>query len=1032
MTSIERTAYPRFKRLMSAREMHVFFTPKREEIGWAQERTRSEEHLLALALALKCYQKLGYFPKAAEVPETVVEHVRGALELPEGTGPHYESANTAKLHRKLVRERQGISYDQERARQIAEEAIRRTALVKNNPPDLINVALEELVRATCELPAFRTLDEMAARVRREVNEDIFATVRSRMTMEDRARLLGLLEVGGLDRKSGLNRLKKPAKRPSWSHLKEQHKQLQWVDGLGNTDAWLEGIAPGKVADFAAEAGALDAAELRDYETGKLIALLACLVHTARRRARDDLAEMFCKRVATKLKNAKDELEEIRNQQQALVERMIGTYRTVLEHIDPADLVPRGPDGAPVPFPAGKKARRKAARALAAKRAAALALAQKTVQSSGSFAAEFADIEAVSAHHGNNHEVLVARFYKRDRAPMFDLVGTLEFEAVSEDRRVLDALAHAGAHQSATREYVSELYEGEPLDLGFASQNWQRAVRDRKRPGMLDRRPFETMVFTYLAEHLRTGDVAITGSDTFANWLDQLPDWEECSPKLAQLCEETGLPDTAAGFTAALRGRLEATAAEVDSGYPDNTDLVIDENGVPVLRKQRAKGVSALAEALEAEVKARMPERTLLGILSRTAYWVEWWRRFGPASGSDPKLKDPFGRYVLTTFVGGINMTFAEAARHIAGVSAHELGAITNRHLSVDKINEAITDVVNAFMRLDLVKAWGDGTSVAADGTQMDTFIDNLLAESSIRYGGFGGIAYHHISDQYIALFSRFVPCGVWEAVYIIDGLLKNASEMKPDTIHADTQGQSFPVFCLSHLMGFELMPRIRNWKDRTFYRPSASARYRHIDVLFDQGGGNVIDWRLVETHWRDLMRVSIAIREGTLASPLLLRRLGSNSHRNQIYRAFREVGRAVATVQLLKFISDPSLRRRVTAATNKVESFNNFTDWLAFCNGGVIAENDPVEQEKAVKLTSLLANCVIFHTTLDLMNIVRELQAEGWQITGEDLAAISPYLTDHIMRFGTYATTELTVRPDAFDPHLDVEFESEEELPTAA
>ncbi|WP_411152437.1 Tn3 family transposase [Streptomyces sp. A30] len=105
--------------------------------------------------------------------------------------------------------------------------------------------------------------------------------------------------------------------------------------------------------------------------------------------------------------------------------------------------------------------------------------------------------------------------------------------------------------------------------------------------------------------------------------------------------------------------------------------------------------------------------------------MEWWRRFGPASGSDPKLKDPFGRYVLTTFVGGIDMTYAEAARHIAGVSAHELGAITNRHLSVDRINEAIADVVNAFMRLDLVKAWGDGTSVAADGTQMDTFIDNL-------------------------------------------------------------------------------------------------------------------------------------------------------------------------------------------------------------------------------------------------------------------------------------------------------------------
>ncbi|MET8326190.1 hypothetical protein [Streptomyces sp. NPDC005181] len=256
------------------------------------------------------------------------------------------------------------------------------------------------------------------------------------------------------------------------------------------------------------------AELRDYETGKLIALLACLVHAARRRARDDLAEMFCRRVATKLKNAKDELEEIRKQQQALVERMIGTYRTVLERIDPADRVPRGPDGALVPFPAGKKARRKAARELAAKRAAALAMAQKAVLTSGSF------------------------------------------EAVSEDRRVLDALAHARAHQSATREYVSELYEGQPLDLGFASQNWQRAVRDRKRPGMLDRRRFETLVFTYLAEHLRTGDVAITGSDTFANGLEQLPDWEECGPKLAQLCEETGLPGSSRSGQIPEAGRTD--------------------------------------------------------------------------------------------------------------------------------------------------------------------------------------------------------------------------------------------------------------------------------------------------------------------------------------------------------------------------------------------------------------------------------------------------------------------------------------------
>ena len=71
---------------------------------------------------------------------------------------------------------------------------------------------------------------------------------------------------------------------------------------------------------------------------------------------------------------------------------------------------------------------------------------------------------------------------------------------------------------------------------------------------------------------------------------------------------------------------------------------------------------------------------------------------------------------------------------------------------------------------------------------MQLIENNLIGEKPIRYGDYGGIAYHHISDTYIALFSHFIACGVCEAVYILDGLLKNMSELQPDTVHADTQG----------------------------------------------------------------------------------------------------------------------------------------------------------------------------------------------------------------------------------------------------
>ncbi|MGW3728418.1 DUF4158 domain-containing protein, partial [Streptomyces sp. NPDC000851] len=127
MTSIERTAYPRFKRLITAHELHLFFSPPRDEVAWASEATDGDEHLLALLLMLKSYQRMGCFPRLEDVPEKVVDFVRRAGELPESTLPLYQAVKTAKNHRGLVRQRVGVVYDQAEARRIAEASIRSEA-----------------------------------------------------------------------------------------------------------------------------------------------------------------------------------------------------------------------------------------------------------------------------------------------------------------------------------------------------------------------------------------------------------------------------------------------------------------------------------------------------------------------------------------------------------------------------------------------------------------------------------------------------------------------------------------------------------------------------------------------------------------------------------------------------------------------------------------------------------------------------------------------------------------------------------------
>ena len=151
MTSIERTAYPQFRRLTSARVLHVFFTPAEDEVAWARERTETPGALLALLVDLKCFQKMARFCSREEIPQAVTDHVRHCLGLSPEVEPDHGAARTARWHRGQVRKRQGVTRDPRRARTLAETAIREAAQVRNHPPDLINVALERIVEASLEL-----------------------------------------------------------------------------------------------------------------------------------------------------------------------------------------------------------------------------------------------------------------------------------------------------------------------------------------------------------------------------------------------------------------------------------------------------------------------------------------------------------------------------------------------------------------------------------------------------------------------------------------------------------------------------------------------------------------------------------------------------------------------------------------------------------------------------------------------------------------------------------------------------------------
>jgi hypothetical protein len=106
-------------------------------------------------------------------------------------------------------------------------------------------------------------------------------------------------------RSAYDRLKQPAKAATLTKFEQHLTHLAWLDGLGPARAWLAGIPPPKVAQFAGEAHVTDVANLRKMGPARRLALVVCLLHQAQVRARDEVATMFCKRMAAITKKTKE-------------------------------------------------------------------------------------------------------------------------------------------------------------------------------------------------------------------------------------------------------------------------------------------------------------------------------------------------------------------------------------------------------------------------------------------------------------------------------------------------------------------------------------------------------------------------------------------------------------------------------------------------------------------------------------------------------------------------------------------------------
>ena len=986
MASVEDSAYPRLLPEPRPRELQDFYTPTIDELEWAASKVKATAHArrYALLVLLKMVQHLGYFPKLNQIPSRYLEHIAGAVgielltasELREcdDTGPR--ARNVA-----LVRDRMEI-------RPLDDEAwlfehAEKAALTQHQVSDIINVMLEELVHHRYELPGFTTLERIARRSRERVESQHYDSITSQLSTNFRGKIDELFKSakGGT---SAWNALKQEPARPSVPAVREYLDHVRKLQALSVGLPPVSQIPLTKLKHYRAHARAQNAPEMLELVPKKRYALAVIYIRSCHARALDDATDLYI-RLFDKMKAAAE--RRLRQYQldrakavDELIERFHGTLEAYL------------------------------AKASAAGKMKAI---QESLRNDAAMLKEMC--EEHLAFSGHNFLPFLLNRYPGSRSLFFNCLDIISPKSTSDNRHMEALIGALERLRHSRMDYVdlAELGIDPKVHLSWMSNSWRRLIFDvpDEASGLVHRKALELSIIQRIRDDLSNGDLFVARGEKYDDYREQLANMETVREKLPEFGEATGIDVESSVAVESLRSDLAKVASDVDKRFRDNEHASIVDGQLSLKTLKKTVQPEA-AEALDLFIRDRMLPVSILDVLIDVERWLNLHRHFKHLAGTETRLDDIRKRFVTTLFCYGCNLGAVQTSRSIKGISRRQISWLNLKYVSEEALDKAIAQVTNAYIKYELPEHWGSNKSASADGTKWGLYEQNVFSEFHVRYGGYGGIGYYHVTGSYIAFFSRFSTCSVYEGVYLLDALEETQSDVQPDTVHGDTHSQNLTIFAVAHLLGIKLMPRIRGIKKLHFFRPTPGAKYKHIDDIFTQP----INWKLIQTHYQEMLRVAVSIRLGRISSSTILRRFG-NKNQSRLALAFRELGKVIRTKFLLQYIDTAELRKIISAATNKSEAFNNFIQWVFFGSEGIIQENVAHEQRKMIKYSHLVANMVCLYNVQNMTRVIRELQAEGVEVTSELLGFLSPYRTWHINRFGDYVL-DYERASDEMDPAL--------------
>ncbi|WP_034999156.1 Tn3 family transposase [Beijerinckia mobilis] len=941
---------------------------------------------LSFAILLAFFRERGRFPRrSTEIEQAMVQDIIGQLNIEDSADCRLTlSGRSVERHRAEIREylgfREATVADGEA---LVEWLQHQTAAIGTNA-DRLTEQLEGRCRALfIEPPSSHRVDRIVRSVIHAHDERLQTEITRRLTPETRQRLEALLRPAKVEGTpdSGsdaglapalLLRLRGNPGRPSLAAIQDELAKLTLIREINLPATLFDKVLPHELDRYRRRVLVEAPYELRRHPETARLTWLAAFVHLRGRSLIDDLVDLLIEtihhigaRAERKVeRELLDDLKRVSGKQNLL-------FQVANASLDQPNGIVRD-----VVFPV---------------------VGEQTLRDL------VKEWKSTGPTYRTILRTVIRNSYKGHYRRMVpEILEHLEFRSNNEHHRpVIEALellkrfSNSKLHSFPQEETV-------PVD-GVVRGLWRDAVIETEVDGRqrINRITYEICVLEALRDKLRCKEVWVVGADRYRNPDDDLPTDFEAQRK--PYYQALDLPLDAAQFIANLKDEMRQALQSFNDGLTHN----------PLVRITRKKGGQITVTpfdpqpdppnliVLKSEVTARWPMTSLLDMVKEADLRLNFTDTLKSPTAYESLDRSVLRPRLLLCLHGiGTNAGLQRMAGLQSGVTQKDLAYVRGRYLTVETLRRAIAIITNGTLRARNPAIWGDGTTAcASDSKHFGAWDQNLTTQWHVRYGGRGVMIYWHVERKSLCIHSQLKSPSSSEVASMIEGVVHHCTEMEVDRQYVDSHGQSTVAFAFCRLLGFHLMPRLKQINVQKLYRPDTGQpdAYGNLQQILTKP----IDWEIIRQHYDQMIKYVTAVRLGTAETEAILRRFTRNNVQHPTYKAFSELGKAIKTIFLCRYLNSEDLRREINDGLNVVEQWNGANDFVFFARRGEMASNRREDHEISMLALHLLQNCMVYVNTLMVQQILAQ---PNWaeKLTTRDLAALTPLIWEHVNPYGRF------------------------------